>query len=213
MTESNYGVLARNKILERMNSSIPAERLYITPILDPESQIGQSSIDITLGTHFVRFRQTSLPCIDPVSEDIRGKIGEYQERIYVKFGDKIFLHPKQFILGCTLEYVHLPSDLMAYVTGRSSWGRLGLVIATATAIHPNYTGVITLELANLGEAPIALYPGFRIAQLIFHQTSPSKLDKTSKYFMSLSPTFSKVYEGKEIQAIRSVVKLQKCADE
>lgn len=205
MTLLKTGILNKKEILDRLSTNNIDKKICLTPMLDSSLQIGSNSIDIRLGTNFVAFKKTGFSLLDPISEDIKDKIGEYQEKIYVEFGSKIFLHPKQFILGSTLEYIHLPSDIMAYVTGRSSWGRLGLIIATATAIHPNYNGIITLELANLGEAPIALYPGIRIAQLIFHRTTPIKLKLISKYFMSVTPTFSKVYEEEDINILRALL--------
>jgi dCTP deaminase len=90
----------------------------------------------------------------------------------VPLGDAVTIHPHQFILGVTLEYIRLPSDLMAYVVGRSSFGRLGLIIATAIGVHPHFFGALTLELRNLGEAPVRLYPGQTIAQLFFHELKP-----------------------------------------
>ncbi|HLM61071.1 MAG TPA: hypothetical protein VK308_09720, partial [Pyrinomonadaceae bacterium] len=75
------------------------------------------------------------------------------------------LHPHQFVLAATLEYVSVPYDYYALVLGRSSWGRLGLNIATATTVHAGYRGCITLELRNLGETPLPLKVGLRIAQL------------------------------------------------
>ena len=81
------------------------------------------------------------------------------------------IHPHQLILACTLEYLRLPRDLMAYVIGRSTWGRLGLIVATAVGIQPSFAGTLTLELRNLGEAPLSLYPGQAIAQLFFHSVS------------------------------------------
>lgn len=71
-------------------------------------------------------------------------------------GDFFVLHPRQFVLGETIEWVHLPVDLSAYVLGHSSWGRDGLVIATATGVHPGYSGIITLELSNIGEISLSL---------------------------------------------------------
>ncbi len=78
------------------------------------------------------------------------------------------MHPGQLVLGSTLEYVQLPRDLMAYVIGKSSWGRMGLVIATATKVDPGFKGCITLEIVNEGEIPLVLYPGLPIAQLVLH---------------------------------------------
>ena len=69
------------------------------------------------------------------------------------------------MLGETLEWVHLPKDLVAFVIGKSTWGRDGLIIATAIGVHPNFSGILTLEISNVGEIPIYLYPGLAIAQL------------------------------------------------
>jgi dCTP deaminase len=93
---------------------------------------------------------------------------------YVPFGKSIVLHPQKFVLGCTLEYVRVPEGHVAYVIGRSSWGRLGLVVATAIGIHPGYSGCITLELRNLGETPIVLYPGQTIAQVFVHRVEGAR---------------------------------------
>lgn len=78
------------------------------------------------------------------------------------------------MLAQTLEYIRLPSDLMAYVVGRSTWGRLGLIVATAVGIRPRFAGNLTFELRNLGETPLRLYPGQTIAQLFLHKISPNE---------------------------------------
>jgi len=114
------------------------------------------------------------------------------------------LHPNQFILGSTLEYLKLPKDVMAYIIGRSSWGRLGLIIATATLINPGFAGVITLELTNVGEVPISLFPGLRIAQVSFHKCDFSQKTSVShpgKYFGSTGPTFSEIYKDRDLALI------------
>ena len=87
------------------------------------------------------------------------------ERYEIPFGTRLLLHPGSLALAPTLEWIRLPADLMGTVTARSTWAREGLSIATATLIEPNYEGIATLELANLGQIPIALYPGLRIAQI------------------------------------------------
>jgi dCTP deaminase len=83
----------------------------------------------------------------------------------VPIGDFFVLHPGQFVLGETLEWIHLPKNLVAFVIGKSTWGRDGLIIATAIGVHPNFSGILTLEISNVGEIPIYLYPGLAIAQL------------------------------------------------
>src|SRR6185503_2887884 len=104
-------------------------------------------------------------------------------RYHVRFGEDFILHPRSFVLGVTLEWLRLPSNLGGYVTGRSSWGRRGLVIATATGVHPGFTGCLTLELANLGDIPIAIRPGMTIGQLFVHtveaDTDDNSVDQSS----------------------------------
>jgi dCTP deaminase len=78
------------------------------------------------------------------------------------------LHPNSFVLGTTLEFIALPTDLMAMVEGKSSLGRVGLIIATAGQVGPGFHGVIVLELSNVGTVPLELTPGIPIGQIIFH---------------------------------------------
>jgi dCTP deaminase len=95
------------------------------------------------------------------------------ERYEIPFHSKFLLHPGSLALVPTLEWLKLPKDLIGVVTARSTWAREGLNIATATLIEPNYVGITTLELANHGEIPIALYPGLRIAQIAFSKVEGS----------------------------------------
>lgn len=135
---------------------------------------------------------------------MKGNIKSYQEKVSIKPNDRIMLHPNQFILGSTLEYVKLPEDVIAYIIGRSSWGRLGLIIATATLINPGFAGVITLELTNVGEVPISLFPGLRIAQISFHKCDfyhDTRRADPGKYFGSTGPSFSEIYKDRDLALI------------
>jgi len=78
-----------------------------------------------------------------------------------------------------LEWIRLPERISGYVTGRSSWGRRGLIIETAAGIHPGFSGCLALELANVGELPIALKPGMRICQIFLHQTTSGQIVSSS----------------------------------
>lgn len=144
-----------------------------------------------------------------MAENIKLNIREYQEETYIKYTDNIILHPGQFILGSSLEYLYFPLDILGYVVGRSSWGRLGLIIETAPVVHPCFTGVITFEFANVGTAPIKIYPGTRIAQITLHQTDREKgscmdhLSSKSRYSLSTFPKFSKIHEDYDLDAIKS----------
>jgi len=107
------------------------------------------------------------------------------------------------VLAATLEYIALPPDLTAQVITRSSYGRLGLLSATAVQIHPNFRGCLTLELVNLSTIPLVLTPGERIAQLVLWNCSP--VDPTDeKYSYPTGPQFSKVRDDDEADVLRSL---------
>ena len=84
---------------------------------------------------------------------------------FIRFDDSYVLHPNRFVLGSTLEWIRIPTRCAGSIVGKSSLGRHGLIIETAPVVHPGFTGCLTLELANVGEVPIALRPGMEIAQL------------------------------------------------
>ena len=175
------------------------ERLIITPVLDFDEQIKDTAIDVRLGNEFIITQKIAFLGLDPTKkEEIIRNIGKYQKRVFVKFHDPFILHPNQLVLGSTLEYISLPSDLCSYVIGRSSWGRLGLLIATATFVNPGFKGCLTLELENIGEVPLVLYPGVRIAQLILH-TVEGTCEYKSRYTYPVGPEFSRVYDDKELE--------------
>lgn len=99
----------------------------------------------------------------------------------------------------------MPSDLEGQSEGRSSWARAGLQIATASSVEPRFQGVVTLELANVGTIPLRLYPGVRIAQMVFHETvSKVKVTKGQqrKYHGSIGPEFSRIHEDKDMAVFR-----------
>lgn len=148
----------------------PADRLVVSPLLDPEKQLkaGSASVDVRLGQRFYVPLRTKLSELDRMSPTHHKDIQRYKDETFVPIGDYFVLHPRQFVLGETLEWIHLPKNLSAYVVGKSTWGRDGLIIATAIGVHPNFSGILTLEISNVGEIPIRLYPGFAIAQLFLN---------------------------------------------
>ena len=166
-------ILSGEKIREQMMDSqkAPSEKIIVTPVLDWDEQTRSTdaSIDIRLGQRFRVPRRTKIVKLDHLALDHDYQVRQYFDEYTILIGDYFVLHPQQFVLGESLEWIHLPSKYAAYVIGRSSWGRDGLVIATATGVHPFFSGVLTLEITNLGEIPVYLYPGLRIAQLFMHE--------------------------------------------
>lgn len=164
-------VLSGAKLKARLAAADLDRRLVVSPILDFDEQLNnsQASIDVRLGCEFALIAPSSLGAVDELG--LKGSdepLERLFRRIYVPLGDCLVIHPHQLILAQALEYLRLPLDLMAYVVGRSTWGRLGLTVATAVGVHPGYAGCLTLELRNLGETPLTLRPGHAIAQLFFH---------------------------------------------
>ena len=158
-------VLSGAEIRDRLHASELERRLVVSPVLEPDEQLrdDQASIDVRLGFQFALVAPSSYGAIDEFKENqniqqIMDLTSLYSKK-YVPLGGKIVIHPHQLILAVTLEYLRLPIDLMAYVVGRSTWGRLGLIVATAIGVHPGFAGPLTLELRNLGETPLRLYPG------------------------------------------------------
>ena len=175
--------------------------LKIEPLDDPELQIQPASIDMRLGNEFLEFERSNIPCIHPESEE---ETDEYTRRRVVENGDDYVLHPGDFVLGTTYETVEIPDDLVARVEGRSSLGRLAVVVhATAGFVDPGYRGQITLELSNLGTAPVALRPEeMRISQLVLTELSspaeePYGKERGSKYQDQDGPTASRIGEDAE----------------
>jgi len=143
------------------------DRLVISPLLDVDKQLkpGTASVDVRLGQRFYVPLRAKLSQLNLLSTTHQADLRKYKDDTFVPIGDYFVLHPGQFVLGETLEWVHLPKDLTAFVVGKSTWGRDGLIIATAIGVHPNFSGILTLEISNVGEIPIYLYPGLAIAQL------------------------------------------------
>jgi dCTP deaminase len=184
-------ILSDTNILDRLAEG----DLVIEPLEDVDLQVQPASVDLRLGREFLEFQHANIPCIHPNSEQ---EVAEYVDETHVEEGDEFILHPGDFVLGTTVERVEIPADLIAHVEGRSSLGRLAIVVhATAGLCDPGYQGQITLELSNLGTAPVALTPGMRISQLTFTELKtaadrPYGEERGSKYQDQSGPQASKI---------------------
>lgn len=188
-------VLAKDSILTAMRA--PDDPLVVTPLLE-QAQIGDASIDVRLGHEFIVLRRSSVPHIDPTRRDgWQTALYRSQDRIRIASLREFILHPGDLVLAATLEYVSVPRTIAASVEGRSSWGRLGLTIATATSVAPGFKGCITLELVNIGVVPLAVYPGERIAQLVLQRVDGS-VAYGGKYSCPTGPQLSRLHTDPEI---------------
>ena len=179
--------------------------LAIEPLDDIDQQVQPASVDLRLGERFLEFQRANIPCIHPTEAD---EVGEYVTETTVDQGDEFILHPGDFVLGTTAERVAIPDDLVAHVEGRSSLGRLAIVVhATAGLCDPGYEGQITLELSNLGTAPVALTPGMRVSQLVFTELTqpaarPYGAERGSKYQGQEGPQASRIGDDPEFTGDR-----------
>jgi dCTP deaminase len=138
-------------------------RIVIDPI-DPDD-IQPSSVDLHLGADFQVFRNSRLPYIDPSREQ-----PGLTEAVIASVSEPFVLHPGEFALGTTTERIALPEDVVGRLEGKSSLGRLGLLIhSTAGYVDPGWDGKLTLELSNVANLPIVLTPGMKIGQISFSE--------------------------------------------
>ena len=203
-------LLNESQIIQRMCDADPAKRIIVTPLLMPSDQFGPTSLDVRLGTEFQVLKQSNLTHLDFSlnKAQLAQQIEKYMSIVRVRPGEAFVLHPGEFALASTLEYIRIPLDLAARLEGRSTWGRLGLQIhATAGFVDPGFSGALTFELSNVSTVPIPLYPGVRIGQLCFIQSTTTRLNytqkKISKYSGVFSTKSSAIYEDPELKLITS----------
>lgn len=178
-----------------LRAEIDAGRLGVEPFDD--TMLQPSSIDIRLDRFFRVFVNTKYTHIDPALQQ-----DELTSLVEPEGDEPFVLHPGEFVLGSTFEQLTLPDDLAGRLEGKSSLGRLGLLThSTAGFIDPGFTGHITLELSNVANLPITLWPGMKIGQLcLFRLSSPAEYPygsqrAGSRYQGQRGPTPSRAYRN------------------
>lgn len=179
-----------------IREALASGRIEIDPL--DESCIQPSSVDLTIDRYFRVFRNHTTPIID-----VKQNLEDLTELVELADDEIPFmLHPGEFVLGSTAERVKLPTDLVGRLEGKSSLGRLGLLIhSTAGFIDAGWDGHITLELSNIATLPITLYPGMKIGQISFLQMTTAadvpygSAAVRSKYQGQRGPTPSRYWEN------------------
>ena len=176
-----------------IREEIATGRIAIEPF-DP-SLVQPSSVDVRVDRSFRVFHNNRYPFID-----VRQPMEDLTELVVVEDGRPFNLHPGEFVLGQTLEHVTLPHDLVARLEGKSSLGRLGLLIhSTAGYVDPGWDGYLTLELSNVANLPITIYEGMPIGQLSFMRMDGpverpyGSRETSNKYQGQTEPTPSRFY--------------------
>lgn len=178
-----------------IKKALKDRRIKVTPAPDLKTQLGSCSLDLHLDNKFRVFKHSSYPYIDlkgPLNTD------KLMQEITVPKGEAFVMQPGDFALVTTVEDLWLPDDLIGKIEGRSSLGRLGIIVhGTASIFDAGWRGKPTMELGNLGVMPVALYPGMRICAFTFEElTSPAEVPyykkKGNKYAGQQSPLASRL---------------------
>ena len=180
-------------------------KIVIEPLSDPDVQIQAACVDLRLGKEFKVFKYTQEAFIDSKNPK------EYTEDIILENESHLILHPKEFVLGITKEKIRMPDDLVGYVDGRSSLGRLGITAHITSAwVDPGFEGRLVLEVANLGKMPVTIYPDMRVAKLLFFKlTSPAEKPynmRDSKYKNQTTVTESKIHKDTPVAWLTKIYK-------
>jgi len=177
-----------------IREEVAAGRIVVDPF--DEGCVQPSSIDLHVDSQFRVFANSRYAYID-----VQREMPDLTELVEVAQGEPFILHPGEFVLGSTLERVALPDDLVARLEGKSSLGRLGLLIhSTAGYVDPGWDGYLTLELSNVANLPITIYPGMKIGQISFFRlTTPADSPygssaAGSKYQGQRGPTPSRFFK-------------------
>ncbi len=178
-----------------IRAEVKSGRIGIEPF--DESDVQPSSVDLHVDRFFRTFHNHRYQVID-----VKKPMDDLTELVEVHDDEPFILHPSEFVLGSTCEYVRLPNDLVARLEGKSSLGRLGLLIhSTAGYVDPGFEGHLTLELSNVANLPITLYPNMKIGQISFFKLT-SDADNPygssavgSKYQGQRGPTASRYFEN------------------
>ena len=180
-----------------IKKAIASGRIKITPKPDYKTQLGSCSIDLHLGNKFRVFKHSSYPYIDlkgPIDTD------KIMKEIVLGKNEPFIMQPGDFALVTTVENLDLEDDILGRIEGRSSLGRLGIIVhGTASIFDPGWTGKPTMELGNLGVMPVALYPGMRICAFTFEEVSsvvdvPYRKKKGNKYAGQQDARASRLHE-------------------
>jgi dCTP deaminase len=172
-------------------------RVKIDPEPDLTSQLGSCSLDLRLSNVFRTYNHAQVPYIDPADKNV---LNELTKEIKIDKGKAFIIQPQEFVLASTVESLTLADDLLARLEGRSSIGRLGIVVhSTASVFDPGWQGKVVLELGNLGKMAVALYPGTRICSLTFEEMSskvatPYYKKKNAKYVHQKGPVASRLFK-------------------
>jgi dCTP deaminase len=181
-----------------VRKALEAGDILIDPMPDLETQLGACSLDLRLGTEFRVFERARTAFIDP-REGIDWD--SFTRLVHVEDDKPFIMHPQELVLASTIENISIPADILGRLEGRSSLGRLGIIVhGTAPLFYPGFQGCAVMELGNIGPMPVALYPGMRICSFTFERlSSPSSKPYKGKYSGQSGPVGSRLQRDDEMK--------------
>ena len=178
-------------------AAIKDGRITITPEPDLSVQLGPCGLDFRLGNEFRVFERTRTPYIDP-HQDMNWD--DFTRIVTVPNDEPFIIHPQELVLAATIEEMTLPNDILGRLEGRSSLGRVGIIVhGTAPLFYPGFSGRSVMELGNIGPMPVALYPGMRICSFTFEMlSSPTSRPYRGKYMGQMGPLSSRLQRDEDV---------------
>ena len=181
-----------------LQAALEAGEIVVTPPPDLATQLGACSLDLRLSNEFRVFERTRNAFIDP-----RHTIDweSFTRVIAVPDDEAFIIHPQELVLAATIEEITLPATILGRLEGRSSLGRIGIIVhGTAPLFYPGFAGRAVMELGNIGPMPVALYPGMRICSFTFERlSSPSSRPYKGKYSGQSGPVVSRLQSDAEMK--------------
>jgi len=205
--QSNSSILTRDEILYYLSARQPVhERLFVSPLLERE-QVGDTSVDLRLGHHFLVSQPSRLGVLDLIDLHNEGKgiLSDNYREVRIPYGQFFTLHPASSVRVGTLEYLGIPYDLQGIVTLRASFSDLPIV-ANVAQVHPGHKGIVTLSLTSNAEFSIRLYPGARMAELQLQRLDPCiAKPRKSRYHRMTKPVSTRLYEDRDLSYLGPTV--------
>lgn len=199
-SKTNGMMLLTKKLLEgRISNAADNGQIFIDPLLDRKTQIGEVTVDLRLGYDFLVSIVTRNPSIQIAKgRDDWREPGAYYQLTRRDIGERFVLYPNQVVLGTTLEYIGLPSNVYADVLTRSTYNRLGIHLVSM--VQPGFRGCFALEFLNHGNNPVELVVGSRIVQARFFELADDHeyAGQGRKYFSQVRPVAPKVSHDEEL---------------